>query len=485
MTAFGATEYMDGALTLPVLNELFLRGAPSRGRGRPSRGRALVDNYDEDRDRRRQCKDLEAVDLTGCVSAVFVNALSEFVTTHLLPPSFSDRESPEGVEKLLARASLEEPLLFPGLQRLGLRGAKSVLPHILTPFILAFPSLTHLDLSGTRATPELLEGLGGSPSIRLVSLALARCVRLTGDSIKELLVNSPVTSQLQELNLYGDITFVSPLSEDNLRDIFTQAPAFLNGGLTYLDLSSSPLTKDLLDDCQPFPKLRSLGISHIANLSVKVIADFILKKAMNVEVLTLIGTSPELDCGLRAGNTSVPRGSALQSSIALHSHLIRPLCNPPFSFSLTKNTANAPPPTKLRVIELSITFLGALGAGAGNWRIIRSKGGRGWYVDTASGWVSETGSQSVLQRDLPSNHPLRIEMERLSDANGNVTSAVGWHARKMEVSFGSFFLRLKVIFFSSDPARARNARTGRRVIRRGFFRLSGMTEYTAHIYRLV
>lgn len=59
---------MDGALTLSVLNELFLRGAPSRGRWRPSRGRgAIMENYEieeEIRERRRDCKELEAVDLT-------------------------------------------------------------------------------------------------------------------------------------------------------------------------------------------------------------------------------------------------------------------------------------------------------------------------------------------------------------------------------------------------------------------------------------
>jgi len=80
-------------------------------------------------------------------------------------------------------------------------------------------------------------------------------------------------------------------------------------------------------------------------------------------------------------------------------------------------------------------MLGALGAGAGAWRIIRSKGGRGWYVDTASTWVAEprSGIGSILKRDLAADHPFRVEMQRLSDANGNVSSGVGWHARKMEV----------------------------------------------------
>ena len=87
LITFGATEYMDGALTLPVLRELLLRGTPSRGRGQPTRGRGLIledinGSEAEDMARRRECKELEAVDLTGCVSPVFVNSLTVFVNTH-------------------------------------------------------------------------------------------------------------------------------------------------------------------------------------------------------------------------------------------------------------------------------------------------------------------------------------------------------------------------------------------------------------------
>ncbi len=53
-------------------------------------------------------------------------------------------------------------------------------------------------------------------------------------------------------------------------------------------------------------------------------------------------------------------------------------------------------------------------------------------MDTASGWVAQSGG-SQLRRDLEPKHPLRVELEKLSEANGNVSSGVGWHARKMEV----------------------------------------------------
>ncbi|KAH7927948.1 hypothetical protein BV22DRAFT_1117921 [Leucogyrophana mollusca] len=442
LTAFGATEYMDGSLTLPVLNELLLRGAPSRGRGRPTRGRDLVvvdlnDPEEEDRERRRECKDLEAVDLTGCVSAVFVGALTEFVNTHLHAPSDGESSGSEdegrrdGRRSRSVRFVQDEPLTFPGLQRLGLRGVKSIQPQILMPFVLAFPSLTHLDLSATRVTPELLSALGES-TVRLRSLALARCIRLTGESIKEFLIYSPAASGIQELTLYGDRTFPSPLSSSDLREMFTLAPCFTSGDLVYLDLSSAPITHELLDVCRPQMKLRSLGLSYIPDLGLESIAQFVKEKAANVEVLTLVSTSPELEWGRAGAGMGAPRGSARQASISLHTQLIRPLCTAPYTSTLLSASAPALlPPTRLRVIELSVPTLGGLGAGAGSWRIIRSKGGRGWYVDTATGWVG-----GELKRDLGKEHPLRIEMDRLADANGNVSSGVGWHARKMEVLHG-------------------------------------------------
>ncbi|KAF8625548.1 hypothetical protein AX15_005315 [Amanita polypyramis BW_CC] len=443
LTAFGATEYMDGALTLPVLCELFLRGVPSRGRGRPSRGRgpAVTDHFEieeEERERRRECKDLEAVDLTGCVSAVFVNALAEFVHTYLMSAdsdSSSDEEGGGGKHRRQNRAYFDESLVLPGLHRLGLRGVKSIAPRILGPFVLAFPSLTHLDLSGTRITSDILVALGQSSTMRLKSLALARCTRLTSESIKDFLINSPVTNQLQELNLYGDMTYISPLSEDDLRQILASAPCFVNGNLVYLDLSSAPLTRELLMDvCRPQPKLRSLGLSHIPNLALKVVTEFLQSKAPNVEVLTLIGSTSELGCGLRPRDGYASR-SAGKSSIALHTQLIRPLCTVPFSFSMSSSSPAGPHPTRLRVVELAPVMLNALGSGAGTWRIVKSKGGRGWYVDTASGWVAQ-GDGCELRRDLELAHPLRQETERLAGANGNVSSGVGWHARKMEILHG-------------------------------------------------
>ncbi|EPQ54250.1 hypothetical protein GLOTRDRAFT_62772 [Gloeophyllum trabeum ATCC 11539] len=445
LTVFGATEYMDGALTLPVLKELFLRGSSSRGRRFRGRTPETSDADEEEKERLRECKEIVAADFTGCVSAVFVHALTDFVNTYLTPPSdpTSDDEGTDRFGGRRSRFAAGNTHVLEGLERLGFYGAKSLAHSVLHQFVLSCPSLTHLDLSCTRITPELFTSLAAS-SIRLQSLSIGRCTRLTGESIRDFLVEAEAASDIQELSLYGDSTFPCPLSVDELRDVLTRARCFTSGKLRYLDLSSSPLTREvLLTACPPQPQLRSLGLSHIANLPLDIIAEFLKTKAPHVEVLTLASTSPDLGYG----QTRVPLRAA---SLALHAKIIRPLCTALVSFSLSAgSSAPAQAPTRLRVIELSPALLGGLGAGAGSWRVIRSKGGRGWYVDVASGWVTtpsagaaprqnEGGEQ--LCRGLAPDHPLRVEMERLAYANGNVNSGVGWHARKMEILHGQGLL---------------------------------------------
>ncbi|EMD34139.1 hypothetical protein CERSUDRAFT_159603 [Gelatoporia subvermispora B] len=444
LVAFGATEYMDGALTLPVLKELLLRGSASRSPGRPSRGRGLVvvdpnDAEEDDRERRRESRELEALDMTGCVSAVFVNALTQFVTTHLIGRSDDDTSDGEGERgRYNARsAPVDEPLTFPGVQRLGLRGVKSVQPSILNPFLLAFPSLTHLDLSCTRITPDLLASLSRSTTIRLRSLALERCNWLTSESIRDFLIYAPAAQDIRELSLYGDGTFPSPLTENDLQEILSRAPCFQSGELVYLDISSAPVTKaHLLEVAVAQPRLRSLGLSHIPNLDLQVVAEFLRTKAPNVEILTLVMTASQLGYG--TGGVSLR-----QASVNLHAQFISLLCRRPFIFRLTPSADALPePPTRLRVIELAPPLLATLGSGAGSWKHVKSKGGRGWYVDVASGWIADStpgateGGDPVLRRDLEPENPWRAALESLADANGNVSSGVGWHARKMEILHG-------------------------------------------------
>lgn len=473
---------MDGALSLSVLKELLLRGTPSRGRGQPLRGRGFVvedaSEEAEDRARRRECRELEAIDVTGCVSVVFVNALTEFVNTHMVPPvpdsDSSDNEENRGHRRSRSsRLLIEEPTTFPGLQRLSVRGAKAIPPQILSIFVTAFPSLTHLDLSSTRASPDILDKLAASPSVRLQSLSLARCVRLTGSSIRKFLVSAPAASGITELNLYGDNIFPLPMSAEELRDVFTRAPCFTSGQLVYLDISSAPLDPELFNAIPAQSKLRSLGLSFIPGLPLGVVAEFLRIKAAQVEVLTLLGTSPEL-----------VRAQPGLASAALHGQIIRPLCAPPHRLDPSRDIASQIA-TRLRVIELTTPLLSALGTGAGSWRIVRSKGGRGWYVDTSSGWVATEGG-ALLRRDLQKGHPWRRALEILAEANGNVSSGIGWHARKMEVSAKAqqpfvavycFSVRaLTTILDYTGSAWPWPAWTGRWPLWCSLFRLSGIGE---------
>lgn len=317
----------------------------------------------------------------------------------------------------------DEEIYFPNLQRLCLRSVSSVSSSVLSSFVLSFPSLTHLDLSGTRCTPELLEGLTDSRSVRLVSLSLGRCSRLTGESVKNLLIHGSCTHELEQLSLFGDVTCPFPFEGHELQAFLAQAPCIKGGKLTYLDLSSHPLTAAHLEAMPAQPSLRSLGLSYISDLSLADVSDFLLKKTPKIEVVTLVLTSPELS----------PASPVRQATLALHTHLVQKLCTVPFSLHPAHNSQA---PTRLRVIELSAALLSALGAGAGSWRVIRSKGSRGWYVDTASGWTGEQGDSALFRRGLEENHPLRKGLEALAETGGITSTGIGWHARKVEVLHG-------------------------------------------------
>jgi hypothetical protein len=420
LVKFGSSEYMDSALTLGVLKELLLRGSGSaiRGRGR----RALVDDDDTDRDRLREFADLEAIDFTGCVSATFVGALTAFADTYLRP------KDPEAV-----------PVELAGLRRLGLRGVKAVSASVLEALICACSALTHLDVSCTRVSPALLEHLAQSPTIRLQSLSLERCPHLSGESIVTFLATSSAVQNLQELNLHADLKVPSPLSEDDLQAVLS-SPCFIRGSLVYLDISGAPLTPEILATFPAQPSLRSLGLSFIPRLPLAAVRDFIRDKASNTEVLTLVGSTPELAHTPMVAPTGGRRATLPQATYALHSQLVAPLSAPPVRWSIS-GRATAAAPTRLRVIELAGPLVNALQLGSCGWRVVRSKGGRAWYVDSASGWVASEGrAPAVLQRDLPEGHPHRLAIDRLGDANGNVSSGVGWHARKMEIIQGDGML---------------------------------------------
>jgi hypothetical protein len=111
------------------------------------------------------------------------------------------------------------------------------------------------------------------------------------------------------------------------------------------------------------------------------------------------------------------------------------------------------------VVELSgairRSLTGSQGSGRTEWQVVKSKLGRGWYVDVSGGWIpSDTVDQwgftpsgppptagegrSALSfvRHLPASHPRRQYITNLAEADGRVPTDVGWHSRKMEVVKG-------------------------------------------------
>ena len=498
------TEYVDSALSFPVLEDVLFRGyRKPRSPRRFSTGNHLTRQrslsidaqlfespttalsqldpprpdyvpYEDETEaekwnRRSMFTALQGLDLTGCVSQVFTSAMREFFVEWLDPefydetdledrgrsrhryidaPSSTEDEDDAVSEFHIRRRPLKRTPRFTAMRRLSLRACTTLDPPLLHHLVLSFPNLTHLDLSNTRVPSSVLVSLTESPprAMRLQSLSLARCPRLDSHAIVDFLVLSSATRDLTELNLYMNPTQTQPLTPLDVDRLLT-APCIKSGKLRYLDLSSACISKHHLQPgvFPPQPSLLSLGLSHIPHLPLPPIANFLADLAPNVEVLSISGT------GVAQLN---PRGTSIQTTLELHAYLINPLTRVPFSLaSLSLNGGSSGPDlrpgaTRLRVVELSgpIRRLIADG-GAGEWKVVKSKGGRGWYVDTSAGWIPdldpnpETGEPAregkrKFVRHLPSSHPRRQWLSSLAEAGGRVGSAVGWHSRKMEIVRG-------------------------------------------------
>lgn len=416
---------------------------------------------------------MEALDLTGCVSSAFTEATRDFYDSWLadddedmdrgglddvrgrgrsrrrLGDTTDDDSEVEStfVRSLGRQSRSRRRPKFHAMKRLSLRACTSLDSVILHDLLLCFPNLTHLDLSNTKIPSTYLMALTDKPppSLRLQSLSLARCTRLDTHVIVQFICKSPAAKDLVELNLYVNPTQGNAINSEELATLL-QAPCFKSGKLRYLDLSSAGFSPaHLTPEYFPAqPSLLSLGLSHIPFLPLAPITQFLLTLAPNVEILTLTGTSMEASLKSSA--------SPLQTNLEVHGRLINPTTTVPFSLaalSLASSSGGSnlvnPGPTRLRVIELSSLVRKAInegGGGHGEWRVIRSKGGRGWYVDTSAGWIQDKsvsdkdGCGWTFARHLPKEHTWRKHLTSLSDASGRVGSGVGWHARKMEVVKG-------------------------------------------------
>ncbi|WFD42694.1 hypothetical protein MPSI1_001342 [Malassezia psittaci] len=580
MVAFGSSATMDSALSLDVLESLVLRGG---ARSQPGRMRDVsVDRSINSKTHNA----LQSLDFCGCVSPRFVEAMTAFVEKHL--PDFqrasrsiydleeeeedsssSGNESDEEYERGRGRETTRErsrsfstrraPVVpaqsygrtFPSLQRLGLAGV-TLSRDVLSSFVLAFPSLTHLDLSQTKADAGLLEALSHS-RVRLESLSLSKCRALTSQSIVDLMF-SPVTNDLTELALQGTLLFPTPISPDDLRTILQRAPCMRSGAMRYLDLGGCPMTDDEMQLFHGQPALLDLGLSSIPGITLHGVANLLLHRTPNVQILSL---SHSCAAHCIAGHIH---------AVNLYHDLIAPCTQRPQALAIAQQLRRLGlrqddssseqdewhAPTNLRVIELSSGALSTVQGGISTWKCIWGSGRRGWVVDTAAGptpeatdidnpieskdrgrsadssslhrlkrlasasptsrrsllsdervistarseeargrsqpgWMKRSHSRSragalpvhrqetsverptasavinasrsrslslsapretsaaglenvsvcsQIVRDLPPDHPRRLELDRLSHCNGSVPGNIGWHSHKMEVLLG-------------------------------------------------
>lgn len=403
LVAFGSSATMDSALSLAVLESLLLRGG---ARSRPGRLRGVSI---ERGSRGVTHNALQSLDLCGCVSPRFVEAMYDFVEKHLAVSTrgrraIYDLAEEEDSEDERGRSNMRSDAergrsearrapsvqlrshgrTFPSLERLGLSGV-SLHRDILSSFVCAFPNLTHLDLSQTKADAALLEALADS-HVRLESLSLSRCRALTSQSIVELLL-APPTENLVELALQGTLLFPTPLSPDDLRTILRTAPCMRSGALRYLDLGGCPLTDEELSLFPGQPALLDLGLGSIPRISLPGVATLLLHRTPNVQVLDL-----SYSCGAHATSGHI-------HAVNLYHELLAPCTQRPQALAIAqqlrrmglKQDDTAPDddlwraPTNLRVVELSAVALNTVRGGLSTWKVIWGAGRRGWVVDAAAG----------------------------------------------------------------------------------------------------
>ncbi|PWN22616.1 hypothetical protein BCV69DRAFT_245078 [Microstroma glucosiphilum] len=454
LASFGASHTMDSALSVEVLEALLFRGGKTR---RPARLRGVS------LEKRKSGEQLalSAIDFTDCVSPVFKEAAQEFVVRHLNgfgagrrtgTDEFSSEAGGEGTdeEDLRGRRGrglgpalsittgsssgsrsatrsisrhqvprVAQATRFPSIQRLSLSGISWPL-SLLAPLVESFPNLTHLDLSRTKVDANLLDCLAASPTIQLQSLALAGCRQLTSTAITDLLVDSSATTHLVELSLEGSLLAPTPLTASDLQIIITSAPAFASGCLRYLDIGGCGMDDELLKQMPPQPCLLDLGLGASSGLTLSGVAQFLIEKAPNVQVMELTDS-----CYWPI------RGEAGVSALDLSTHLITPCCTTPplplsmqleaMGFRSPGSASTGPPPviasrepTNLRVIGLNGPSLRSIRDGIGSWKVIWGAGKRGWVVDTSAGPDPEAKDESIGEpgEEQASSHLLQVADSR-------------------------------------------------------------------------
>ncbi|CCU98306.1 unnamed protein product [Malassezia sympodialis ATCC 42132] len=183
LVAFGSSPTMDSALSLEVLEALLIRDGelsrPMRMRDvSMERGAHVVHNA------------LQSLDLCGCVSPKFLEAMAQFVHKHIEPGPpryaiYDVLEEDEGTDNSVSEDDDDERPTA-GLQELALQGTllfpTPVSPDDMLTILTAAPclrrgALRYLDLGGCPLTDEALEAV--APQQALLDLGLSAIPALT------------------------------------------------------------------------------------------------------------------------------------------------------------------------------------------------------------------------------------------------------------------------------------------------------------------
>ena len=155
--------------------------------------------------------------------------------------------------------------------------ACSSLISTVTPFVLTFLSLPLFLLplfllschSPTSIYLLPMSLLNFSMLHNLTSLALPQCIMLMGKSACDFFVKAPSAENIHELTLYGNQTFPSPLSQQDLHNIFSLMPSFMSAHSYCQLLFCTYTTPSLIQSNTPsttYPKMSTSGWTILNSL---------------------------------------------------------------------------------------------------------------------------------------------------------------------------------------------------------------------------
>lgn len=285
------------------------------------------------------------------------------------------------------------------IKRLGLHGCTSVNPSCISTLLPRLPFLTHLDLTHTLVTDNMLQMI--PRTARLSHLSLSRCNRLKGPAVVDFLAEHPAAQNLVFLNLLFESSRYRLLSVNDVDKLLPKLPSSLRS----LNLSGAKITAEHVPEFRRLAKqLEELSIGH-ADISLS-------------EICTILEPGVADDEGNKNPQKHSLRFLDLTGIASVD----------PTVLLYTQNCGLLLPSSyPLQVIELSGKVISGLadrnisGKRLG-WKVM-DEGNRGWYVRANAGL-----------------HPGGVEVARkcLADDGERPWKMGGkwWGNRKVECAYG-------------------------------------------------